>query len=58
MRDFVADALGIDRPAPTGITEPTGRRMRNARLRASGLELRYPSYREGYLAQLTLDGLT
>lgn len=58
VRDFVADALGIDRPAPTGITEPTGRRMRNARLRASGLELRYPSYREGYLAQLTLDGLT
>lgn len=57
VRDFVADTLGIDRPAPTGITEPVGRRMINARLRASGMDLRYPSYREGYLAQLELDGL-
>ncbi len=57
VRDFVADALGIDRPAPTGVTEPFGRRMINARLRSSGLDLRYPSYREGYLAQLALDGL-
>lgn len=57
VRDFVADTLGIDRPAPTGITEPVGRRMVNARLRASGMDLRYPSYREGYLAQLELDGL-
>lgn len=57
VRDFVADELGIDRPTPTGATEPVGRRMINARLRASGLDLRYPSYREGYRAQLALDGL-
>lgn len=57
VRDFVADTLGIERPAPTGVVEPVGRRMINTRLRASGMDLRYPSYREGYLAQLALDGL-
>lgn len=55
VRDFVADELGVPRPVPTGIVEPTGRRMRNARLRATGVQLRYPTYREGYRAQLLLD---
>ncbi|CAM3908061.1 SDR family NAD(P)-dependent oxidoreductase [Janibacter anophelis] len=52
VRDLVADELGIARPAPTGVQTPTGRRMRNARLRAAGVELRYPTYREGYAAIL------
>lgn len=56
VRDFVADQLGIERPAPTGVTDPVGRRMSNARLRASGFALRYPTYREGYTEQLRLDG--
>lgn len=56
VRDFVADSLGVVRPTPTGAVEPNGRRMRNARLRATGLQLRYPTYREGYRAQLELDG--
>lgn len=55
VRDFVADELGLPRPAPTGLTTPTGRRMINSRLRASGLSLQYPTYREGYRAQLLLD---
>lgn len=55
VRDFVADELAVPRPAPTGVEEPHGRRMRNTRLRSSGLELRYPTYREGYRAQLLLD---
>lgn len=55
VRDFVADELGVPRPTPTGATEPTGRRMLNSRLRATGLSLRYPTYREGYRAQLELD---
>lgn len=57
VRAFVADELGLERPAPTGATEPTGRRMINARLRATGLHLAHPTYREGYRAQLALDGL-
>ncbi|WP_435201782.1 NAD(P)H-binding protein [Janibacter sp. GS2] len=55
VKDFVADELGVDRPTPTGVTEPVGRRMRNARLRASGFALRYPTYREGYREQLRID---
>nr|WP_221935543.1 SDR family NAD(P)-dependent oxidoreductase [Janibacter cremeus] len=55
VRDFVADELGLPRPAPTGSTEPHGRRMINARLRESGFRLRYPTFREGYRAQLELD---
>lgn len=56
VRDFVADELGAPRPMPTGVAQPTGRRMLNARLRASGLTLRYPTYREGYRALIALDG--
>lgn len=48
VRDFIADELGLERPTPTGATEPHGRRMLNARLRRSGFELRYPTFREGY----------
>lgn len=57
VRDFVADELGIARPTQTGVTDPVGRRMINARLRSSGLALQYPTFREGYRAQLELDGL-
>ncbi|MGO1167053.1 MAG: SDR family NAD(P)-dependent oxidoreductase [Janibacter sp.] len=56
VRDFVADQIGVPHPVPTGVTEPTGRRMLNARLRSSGFALRYPTYREGYREQLRLDG--
>ena len=56
VRDFVADELGLPRPAPTGDVEPQGRRMRNARLRSTGVDLRYPTYREGYRALLELEG--
>ncbi|WP_306512801.1 SDR family NAD(P)-dependent oxidoreductase [Janibacter hoylei] len=52
VRDFVADVLGVPRPAPTGALEPAGRRLLNDRLRATGVELRYPTYREGYAAIL------
>lgn len=52
VRDFVADALGVPRPAPTGALEPAGRRLLNDRLRATGVDLRYPTYREGYTAIL------
>ena len=52
VRDFIADELGIARPTPTGRVTPFGRRMRNARLRAAGVELTYPSYREGYRASI------
>ena len=53
---LIADELGIARPAPTGVQTPTGRRMRNARLRAAGVELRYPTYREGYREMLRAEG--
>lgn len=56
VRDFVADELGLPRPLPSGITEPTGRRLSNARLRASGFTLRHPTYREGYRALLQTGG--
>lgn len=54
VRDFVADGLGVARPTPTGTTVPTGRRLLNTRLRATGLQLRYPTYREGYRQVLEL----
>lgn len=56
VRDLVADELGVPRPEPTGMLEPTGRRLLNARLRATGVELRYPTYREGYAAILRQQG--
>lgn len=55
VRDFIADELGLPRPTPSGSTEPSGRRMINTRLRESGFRLRYPTFREGYRAQLGLD---
>lgn len=48
VRDFIADRLGLPRPAASGDSTPHGRRMLNTRLRGSGLELRYPTFREGY----------
>ena len=51
---FIANQLGL--PPPHGSTEPPGRggdkRCSNARLKATGYRLRYPSYREGYAAML------
>lgn len=55
VRDFVADELGVERPIRTGVTAPVGRRMINARLRSTGFTLLYPTFREGYRAQLELD---
>ncbi len=52
VRDFVADELGITRPEVTGRLSPHGKRIDNTRLRSTGLELAYPSYREGYRAVL------
>lgn len=52
VRDFIADELGLTRPTPSGSTRPSGRRMINTRLRESGFRLRYPTFREGYRAQL------
>ncbi|WP_338749745.1 NAD-dependent epimerase/dehydratase family protein [Janibacter alittae] len=55
VRDFLADELGLPRPAPSGSTEPSVRRMINTRLRESGFHLQYPTFREGYRAQLERD---
>ena len=43
-------ALGLDAPAlpATDPTRATGRRLSNARLRATGWAPEYPTYREGY----------
>jgi nucleoside-diphosphate-sugar epimerase len=53
---FLAQLLGVPAPPPGAVAGPAGRgghkRCRNARLRATGYELRYPSYREGYGAML------
>jgi nucleoside-diphosphate-sugar epimerase len=47
-------AARLDAPRPTTIEvpSPTGKRCRNAALRALGWEPRYPTYREGYDALL------
>jgi nucleoside-diphosphate-sugar epimerase len=58
---FLSQLLGVP-PPPAGATASaaTGRgghkRCRNDRLRATGYQLRYPSYREGYAAMLTRPG--
>ena len=68
----VAELLGVPLPTgaadgaadPTGPTdargraEVQGRRLSNARLRATGFTLRYPTCRDGYGALLTELGLT
>lgn len=49
---FVADHLGVAAPAEGAVGEGRGgnKRCLNARLRASGYSLAYPSYRDGYPA--------
>ncbi|UPK75327.1 hypothetical protein MU582_01435 [Nocardioidaceae bacterium SCSIO 66511] len=56
---FVADELDIALPpdASQGSVRPEGKRCRNDRLIASGLQYRYPTYREGYRAILAGDGV-
>ncbi len=51
---FLARELGLDLPPVGEVSRRRGgdKRCRNARLRASGLELAYPTYREGYRAIL------
>jgi nucleoside-diphosphate-sugar epimerase len=54
---FLAQLLGVPAPAPgSASSSAPGRgghkRCRNARLRATGYQLHYPSYREGYTAML------
>lgn len=54
---FLAQQLGVPAPQPApGASPATARgghkRCRNALLRATGYQLRYPSYREGYGAML------
>ena len=60
VQAWLCERLGVE---PAGLT-PTGaarrggnKRCRNARLRATGLELRFPTYREGYGALLSDLGL-
>jgi nucleoside-diphosphate-sugar epimerase len=52
---FLAERLGVSEPPPEP-PEPGGRgghkRCRNDRLKATGYQLKYPTYREGYAAML------
>lgn len=57
--EFLAHELGV--PLPEDVPEADSRRrgskrLSNARLRESGFELRYPTYREGYRAVLAGEG--
>ena len=47
---FLADRLGAPAPPPADPTQGHGKRLSNARLRATGWAPTYPSYREGYAA--------
>jgi nucleoside-diphosphate-sugar epimerase len=54
---FLAERLGVpEPPAAAGVTDGAARgghkRCRNARLKATGYQLIYPTYREGYAALL------
>ncbi len=51
---WLARALGVPPPRPDG-DAVGGKRCRNTRLRATGYDFRYPSYREGYTAVLRDD---
>lgn len=57
VMNWLAGSLGAPAPRPAGPDDPRGargnKRCRNARLLASGYELRYPSFREGYTAILS-----
>lgn len=56
---FLADELGVPHPAVGGPAPSRGgdKRCSNARLRASGCALTYPTYREGYRAVLAGHGV-
>lgn len=52
LMDWLAGRMGL--PAPERVSQPAGgvrgsnKRCRNDKLRATGFEFRYPTYREGY----------
>ncbi len=52
---WLAEQLGVANPRETGSPPGASRRCRNALLRASGYELRYPDYRAGYGAMLAAE---
>lgn len=45
---FLAERLGVTPPEPADPAQGHGKRISNARLRASGWTPQYPTYREGY----------
>lgn len=53
LRRFVAGRLDLPWPPTDPTAAPVGRRLSNARLRATGFRFQYPTYREGYGAVLT-----
>ena len=59
--DWLAARLGAPSPKRIRTGEPTaqgaGKRCSNARLRSTGYRLRYPTFREGYAAVLSGDGV-
>ena len=59
--EWLAARLGAPAPQRVGADDAAGRgggkRCSNARLRASGYRLRYPTYREGYAAVLAGEGV-
>ncbi len=48
--DWLADRLGVARPERDDAARPpsSSKRCRNARLRATGYQLQYPTFRDGY----------
>ena len=60
VMEWLAERLGAPAPRRTragaGAAQGSGKRCSNARLRASGYRLRYPTYREGYAAVLAGEG--
>ena len=58
VMEWLAARLGAPAPrrAVAGAAQGSGKRCSNARLRASGYRLRYPTYREGYAAVLAGEG--
>ncbi len=58
LYDALADMLGAPRPAraSAAATEAAGKRLNNARLKASGFALDWPDAVEGYRALIALEG--
>lgn len=56
---FIADELGVTLPAPAETTAEPGsdKRLSNALLRSTGFTFRYPTFREGYRAVLSGEGV-